>query len=292
MKAKALLRPLIVMTLMLIMLLSWTVIQSDMVYAGEETTYTVFIYSGKEGYFGTPGNTMIKVEDISFGSEFTIDLKAYGLVIKDEEQYYPRGVKDTGHDNDETYNSYTFPVVEDMSFTVAYGMRGGMVEYTVNYVSEDGTVLHEPETFWGMPGDKPVVSYRRVEGYLPNQYNEAKTLTDKASDNVFTFTYRSLTSGEAEAVEGTTGGTTAQGDQAQPGTEQGGESIDNAGTPQAQPGEIVDLDDTDTPTSEGSFDEGDTVSAENHTLLYILLGGIAAAIVTIVLQLTRKKKQE
>ena len=48
MKTKTLLRPLLMIALMLIMLLSWTVIQSDMVYADEETTYTVFLYSGRK----------------------------------------------------------------------------------------------------------------------------------------------------------------------------------------------------------------------------------------------------
>ena len=327
MKTKTLLRPLLMIVLMLIMLLSWTVIQSDMVYADDETTYTVFLYSGKEGYFGTPDNTIAKFNDIKFGAEFTIDQKNglviidgekkdAKLVVKDEDQYYARGYKDAGHDNDEIYSSYTFTVTEDMSFAVAYGMKGGMVEYTVNYEAEDGTVLHDPETFWGMPGDRPVVSYKRVEGYLPNQYNETRTLTDNAADNIFTFTYREVASGEAApADEGTDnagggggagggaaggtapagtapGGAAPAGDQGQAGGDQG-ENIDNTDTPQAQPGDIENLDDPDTPEAEPIPGDGTPQSAGGNSLYYILGGAIAVAIIAILaLLLTKKKKQE
>lgn len=327
MKTKTLLRPLLMIALMLIMLLSWTVIQSDMVYADEETTYTVFLYSGKEGYFGTPDNTIAKFNDIKFGAEFTIDQKNglviidgdkkdAKLVVKDEDQYYARGYKDAGHDNDEIYSSYTFTVTEDMSFAVAYGMKGGMVEYTINYEAEDGTVLHDPETFWGMPGDRPVVSYKRVEGYLPNQYNEARTLTDNAADNIFTFTYREVASGEAAPADegtdntggggggnaggnagganaGTTpGGTAPAGNQGQAGDDQG-ENIDNPDTPQAQPGDIENLDDPDTPEAEPAPGDGGPESAPGSSLHYILGGAIAVAIIAILaLLLTKKKKQE
>ena len=336
MKTKTLLRPLLMIALMLIMLISWTVIQSDMVYADEETTYTVFLYSGKEGYFGDPDTTMLKFDNIKFGSEFTIDQKngrvyingekeKAKLVVRDEDQYYARGYKDAGHDNDEIYSSYTFTVKEDMSFAVAYGMKGGMVEYTVNYEAEDGTVLHDPETFWGMPGDRPVVSYKRVEGYLPNQYNETRTLTDNPAVNIFTFTYRELTSEEAanedegtdNAVDdggnaggnaagnagganaGTTpAGTTPDGtapadNQGQTGDDQG-ENIDNPDTPQAQPGDIENLDDPDTPEAEPIPDDGGPESAPGSSILYYILGGaIAVAIIAILaLLLARKKKEE
>ena len=311
MKTKTVIRPLIMIALMLIMLISWTLIQSDMAYA--DTTYTIFVYSGKEGYFGTEDVTRIRFTGLKYGENFTVDLGEYGLVVKNADQYYARGVKDAGHDNDEIYQSYTFTVTEDMSFAVAYGMKGGMVEYTVNYVSEDGDVLHEPETFWGMPGDKPVVSYRMVDGYLPYWYNEEKRLTDDPADNVFTFTYYA-TGNEGGDNGGTTddaggnggggnnpagtnpGGTTPAGGNAGADQGQAGEgtvNVPDAGeTPLSGPGDIVDLDDGDTPTTDPVEPQPTPEAEGGSNILYYVLGGCigVALIALIALLLTRKNK--
>ena len=91
------------------------------VYADEEgTTYSVFIYSGKEGYFGESDVTLKKITGLKYGQEFTIDLSEYDLVVRDPAQYYVRGLKIAGHDNDELssmqFQSYSFDVKEDVAF--------------------------------------------------------------------------------------------------------------------------------------------------------------------------------
>lgn len=153
--------------------------------------YTVNIYAGKEGYFTSTGSPHKSVT-LDAGSYCHIDMA--DLVVNDPDHYYARGMKIAGHDNDEIstrdYRSYTWEALDqDYSFSVAYGIAGGMVKYTVHYVDASGKELEQTEEYYGMAGDKPVVSYKYVSGYRPNAYNLGKTLTENESDNVFTFTY-------------------------------------------------------------------------------------------------------
>ena len=77
----------------------------------------------------------------------------------------------------------------DADYVVAYGIKGNMVAYTVNYQDASGKSLAESQTFYGNVGDKPVVAYRYVENYIPDALALTKTLSDNESENVFTFTY-------------------------------------------------------------------------------------------------------
>ena len=194
---------------------------TDVSYADDETTYTIFIYSGKEGYFGDKAKRTVRIDGQKYGEKVTVDLSSYGLVLEDPEKYYVRGMKISGHDNDELssrlYRSYTFTVTEDTSFSVAYGIRGGMVKYTVRYVDEDGKSLSGSDEFYGMAGDQPVVACKYIEGYVPETENVTGTLTDKESENVFTFVYKKE-------------GTPSEGGENEGGENEGGEN-DNPGTP-------------------------------------------------------------
>lgn len=159
-----------------------------------DTDYTILVYSGKEGYFGDPEVTVKKISGLKYGESVTVDLSEYDLKISDSEKYYVRGLKIAGHDNDELASmqlqSYTFTVTEDMAFAVSYGIAGGMVKYIVKHQDRSGKKLRKDEELYGMPGDKPVVAYRIIKGYIPDTNNLTKTLTDNEEDNVFTFTYR------------------------------------------------------------------------------------------------------
>ena len=121
---------------------------ADKAYAANDGyTYTVTVYSGKEGYFDGDENKHSKklTGEAKYGQPLTIEMDDLDLTIIDPDKYYPRGVKPAGHDNDEvsdmTYQSYTFTVTKDEAFTVAYGMDGGMVKYTVRYVDKNGNKL-------------------------------------------------------------------------------------------------------------------------------------------------------
>ena len=122
--------------------------------------YTITVYSGEQGHFsGGKTEATIKCDP---GESVVIDLDDMGFKM-DNDEYYPRGLRQAGHDNDEMKQSpLTIPSVdEDMSFEVAYGIKGGMVSYKVNYVEKgSGKTLRKSDTYYGMKGDKPVVSYK------------------------------------------------------------------------------------------------------------------------------------
>lgn len=102
----------------------------------------------------------------------------------------------------------SFEVTGDQDYVVAYGIRGNLVEYTVNYQDTDGNTLRESETYRGNVGDYMVVAYLYIEGYQPQAYNLGRTLSENAAQNIFTFVYTPVT---AESGGGTTGGTTGGG---------------------------------------------------------------------------------
>lgn len=95
----------------------------------------------------------------------------------------------SGRDNSEALAAPAFRVNGDADYVVAYGIKGDMVAYTVNYEDEQGNKLAESQTFYGNVGDKPVVAYRYIENYVPQALALTKTLSDNEAENVFTFKY-------------------------------------------------------------------------------------------------------
>ena len=66
----------------------------------------------------------------------------------------------------------TFQVDGDRDFVVAYGIKGDMVAYTVNYQDAAGNALLESDTYYGNPGERQYVSSRYVDGYVPQALNQ------------------------------------------------------------------------------------------------------------------------
>lgn len=293
------------------------------VYADEEaTTYSVFIYSGKEGYFGEPEVTLKKMTGLKYGQEVTVDLSEYDLVVKDPDQYYVRGLKIAGHDNDELssmqFQSYSFDVEEDVAFSVSYGMTGGMVMYTVNYVDEDDNEIREPEEFYGMVGDMPVVSYKYIEGYVPQSgmRNLTRMLVEDEDQNVFTFRYTEAASeasdegGETDddngnggngnnGANGGNGGDGANGTGA-PGTGIPGTGANDGNNGYDDADNITNLDDGAAPTTDGGNNgkEGDTTDIDDQASPLsagTVAGGIFFFLVLLILILAfiflKKRKQ-
>ena len=92
----------------------------------------------------------------------------------------------------------------DADYVVAYGIRGDMVEYTVQYQDEDGNALADSRTSSGNVGDEAVVAYLYVEGYRPLNFNLSKVLSANSADNVFTFVYTQILEDEVIIVDGGT----------------------------------------------------------------------------------------
>lgn len=156
----------------------------------KEYTYTVTLYAGKEGTFAD-GSTEMKFQGLKTGDVISFAGQVAGVNVKDSEKYYVKGVRESGKDNN-TVSAPAFTVDSDREYVIAYGIKGDMVSYTVNYQDESGNALMQSEKFYGVVGDKPVVAFQYIDGYQPQAYNLTKTLSSNESDNVFTFIYRKI----------------------------------------------------------------------------------------------------
>ena len=166
---------------------SMTLGASTMSVMADDTTpytYKVTLSAGNKGTIN--GQNKIEKKDIASGSTVTFNLNDIQVT---DDKYYVKGIRLSGRDNNETLAAPSFTVDKDADYVVAYGIKGNMVAYTVNYQDASGKSLAESQTFYGNVGDKPVVAYRYVENYIPDALALTKTLSDNESENVFTFTY-------------------------------------------------------------------------------------------------------
>ena len=270
-----------------------------------ETEYTIFIYSGKEGYFGSKDTTEKKIK-AKYDEWVTVSLDDLNLKVKDGKKYYVRGLKIAGHDNDQLstvqMQSYTFQVKEDTSFSVAYGIAGGMVKYRVNYQDGSGNALHESEEFYGMAGDKPVVAFKHIDGYIPDDYNLTKTLSGNENSNEFTFTYH-----RGYAPSGTEGEEEVEGEGEGEGGDNNGNGAGNAagngtltaGNANANnlPGTTIrDLDDNATPKAATTIEDektpGGILSGANALVAGIVGAGILIALALLYFLLKKRRDEE
>lgn len=166
---------------------SMTLGASTMSVMADDTTpytYKVTLSAGNKGTIN--GQNKIEQTNIASGSTVTFNLNDIQVT---DDKYYVKGIRLSGRDNNETLAAPSFTVDKDADYVVAYGIKGNMVAYTVNYQDASGNALAESQTFYGNIGDKPVVAYRYIENYIPDALALTKTLSDNESENVFTFTY-------------------------------------------------------------------------------------------------------
>ena len=152
--------------------------------SAEEYTYTITLHAGDKGALdGVEGGTEV-LTGCRAGDRVSFDLSK---VTVTDDKYYIKGVRLSGRDNEEV--APAFYVEGDADYVVAYGIKGNTVGYTVNYQDEDGNTLDSSATFYGNVGDKPVVDYKYINGYIPQALALTKTLSDNETENVFTFVY-------------------------------------------------------------------------------------------------------
>ena len=174
-------------------------------WAEENYDYTVTFYAGNQGVFsGTQGLQINSKGDVSISSQedrisisgltrgdvVSFDINQGAVSLNEESKYYVQGLRMSGRDNDEQMEEPAFWVTGDEDYVVAYGIRGDMTSYTVNYVDESGNELAPSRTYYGNVGDRPVVAYLYMEGYNPEALTLTRTLSANQADNVFTFEYR------------------------------------------------------------------------------------------------------
>ena len=174
------------------------------VSAQGEYTYTVRLFSGAQGsidgghvcrMLGTPvpgsSGEVYEISGLRYGDQITFNVQS-GVTMENSSKYYVRGIRLSGEDNS-TVGNLSFTVTGDQDYVVAYGIKGETVAYTVNYLDQAGNALAPSETYYGNVGDKPVVAYQYIEGYQPQAYNLGKTLSQDATENVFSFIYTPIT---------------------------------------------------------------------------------------------------
>lgn len=272
---------------------SMTLGASTMSVMADDTTpytYKVTLSAGNKGTIN--GQNKIEQTNIASGSTVTFNLNDIQVT---DDKYYVKGIRLSGRDNDEALAAPSFTVDKDADYVVAYGIKGNMVAYTVNYQDASGKSLAESQTFYGNVGDKPVVAYRYVENYIPDALALTKTLSDNESENVFTFTYTpgatdrivettttvtttvpgTATPAGAAGTTGAAGGTT-NADNSQDTTD------DTTTAPDEQtPKSLVDLDDEDTP--KGNIDAKDKTSktpiAAGIGIIVVAVAALAGLIV-------------
>ena len=169
---------------------SMTLGASTMSVMADDTTqytYKVTLSAGNKGTI----NGQNKIEQANIAPDSTVTFNLNDIQVTDD-KYYVKGIRLSGRDNasSEPLDAPAFTVEGDADYVVAYGIKGNMVAYTVNYQDASGKSLAESQTFYGNVGDKPVVAYRYVENYIPDALALTKTLSDNESENVFTFTYK------------------------------------------------------------------------------------------------------
>ena len=195
-------------------------------------SYTVTLSAGNQGSFaGTDAVQVqskeakisldggkIKITDLKQGDQVALNVLNNGAVqMEENSKYYVRGVRLSGRDNDDAKTTATaaFTVDCDADYVVAYGVKGDIVSYRINYQDANGNAISDSVTYYGNVGDRPMVAYHYIEGYQPQAYNLTKTLSANEAENVFTFVYQPVpedtVTTETEVVTrpgGTAGGTT------------------------------------------------------------------------------------
>lgn len=295
---------------MLAMLLGQSAFAADP-EPSDETPYTfqVSLSAGDQGTFGTTDKK--EAQNITAGAMVDFSNYQSQLQILDE-KYYAKGIRLSGRDNSETTYFSNWKVTgieEDADYVVAYGMRENMVAYTVQYLDENGNELAPAQTFYGSVGDKPVVAFQYIEGYLPQAYNLTKTLSSNEADNVFPFVYTPssetqnivvTTDGGVTVVTTPATGTTA----ATTGTAAGGTAAAGTGTAAAgtadqgttageaqDAGDTATIDEDQTPQGTVDLDEDDVPlgnkkadeSVRETSAVPIVLGVIGAIAAVVII---------
>ena len=281
-------------------------------------TYRITIYGGLQG---TVNGQEKLVVDLPMGSQWNAN--DYDVVPNDDRYFCNSDFEIAGQEGTPLF---VFEVTSDVDIVPVYHLKGDLVEYRVQYLhSGDNAVLLPQQTFFGNIGDKPVVAYRFLEGYIPTTYAETKTIVEDPAQNTFTFYYLTVEEARQQIIDrgdifdgyyydgtsyvpivggggagtaagaGAAAGAGTSSEEAGAGTNQAGGNgaeINNNQTPTTQPQDIVDLDENDVPQALNPDEPGNNAGG-NSALPWV--AGIAAVAVLgalIVFLATRKKEDK
>ena len=288
-------------------------------------TYTITLSAGNMGTISGQEKTVYT--GAVYGESWaSFDLSQVQVT---DERYYVKGIRLSGRDNADALAAPAFLVTGDADYVVAYGVRGDQVAYTVQYQDEDGETLAASQTFYGNVGDKPVVAYRYVDGYIPQSLALTKTLSANEAENIFTFVYTqgdpdtivrtetetTVVTGEpsvitvvagAPAAAGTAAGGTAAGAAGGTGTGGAADAGDGAAAGEVADGgtetveeepvpegtqDIVDLDEEETPLGDLEIEDNTGANAEGLSMVGSVAVAAAAGVILICLIVYLMKKR-
>ena len=184
------------------------------VSAAEKSAYTyrITFYAGNIGTFKDADglvisneNAVVTVEEdklvvsgLNLGDFVAFNAQA-NMKLDATSKHYVQGVRLSGYDND-TVAASVFEVERDRDYVVAYGIKGDMTSYTIKYQDNYGNTLASDEIYYGNVGDKPVVPYLYINGYIPRYLGLTKTLSANNAENIFVFIYDRIPEDEAPTV--------------------------------------------------------------------------------------------
>jgi len=171
--------------------------------------YTVRFLAGAQGTFKSAGvkvistgqsvagvstslssdGSAITVSGIPYGSRIVFDTSCVSLL--DGAKYYVKGIRESGMDNN-TISATSFSVTSDLEYVVGYALLADSVAYTIEYKDNRGNTLLPSVTHYGNVGDRPVIAFVEIDGFIPQAFNLTGTLLADPKDNVFTFRYTPL----------------------------------------------------------------------------------------------------
>ncbi len=260
--------------------------------AEEEYTYTVRLYAGNQGTLTGDGISVPAGAEIRSGQdEIVIRGLKYGDTVyitpqaaasAADEKYYVRGVRRSGRDNSEATES-SFRIASDRDYVIAYGIKGDMVAYTVNYLDADGNRLLASDTYYGVVGERQYVSARYVDGYQPQALNLVKTLSGNEAENVFDFQYSQAQAG---------GGAAADAGAGEAGDAGGAVGGDLMGVPDEDvplSDNLRDLDDEDVPLAGAGGEQAGVVMG--YLPVYVGIGAVAVSALLLTAVYLKKRQR-
>ena len=157
-------KQLLCLLLCLVMLAAICVSAAAAGEANDEYTYTVRVFSGKQGTLGSNGATMIPFTGLKEGERFD-DIDLSDVNMPADSKYYAQSFRISGKDkNDATATN--FQVTEDMDIVVNYALRGTMIPVTIHFVdAATGNQLAADRSYEFKVGDRPIVPSRDIDGY-------------------------------------------------------------------------------------------------------------------------------
>ena len=204
---------------------------------------------------GLYNDTNFVLENVPYGTRFTPSEYNLGYLEPSDGKYYFKGYHISGQEVErEGASNYvnSITVTKDITLVATYGIKGDTVAYTVRFTDASGRELAPSETYYGNVGDKPVVSYRYIEGYDPQAYNIRGTLKSlEKGNNVFTFIYTARPTQAAAQSQNKGTGTVNRTQNSTSGqTVNSSGTVENAANQSEGPAEILDLDESEVTPAE------------------------------------------